>query len=97
MLNAAALNPHDGEAQYQLGLIYQQRHQYDEAKRRFTRAVEIDGRDPDPVFQLGRIALEEERSNDAIDLLSHAAALSCNAAGACFAHADCGSRYCAIA
>jgi tetratricopeptide (TPR) repeat protein len=74
-LDIATNNPRDADAHYQLGLIYQQRHQYDEAKRRFTRAVEIDGRDPDPVFQLGRIALEEERSNDAIGLLSRAAAL----------------------
>jgi tetratricopeptide (TPR) repeat protein len=74
-LDTATNNPRDADAHYQLGLIYQQRHQYDEAKRRFTRAVEIDGRDADPVFQLGRIALEEERSKDAIELLKRAAAL----------------------
>ncbi len=74
-LDIATLNPRDGDAQYQLGLIYQQRHQYDEAKRRFARAVEIDPREADPVFQLGRIALEEERLNDAIELLTHAGAL----------------------
>ena len=34
-LDAAAVNPHDGEAQYQLGLIYQQRHQVTEAIQRF--------------------------------------------------------------
>jgi tetratricopeptide (TPR) repeat protein len=74
-LDIATLNPRDGDAQYQLGLIYQQRHQYDEAKRRFARAVEIDPREADPVFQLGRIALEEERLNDAIELLTRAGAL----------------------
>ncbi len=74
-LDIAATNPQDGDAQYQLGLIYQQRHQYDEARKRFTRAAEIDAREADPVFQLGRIALEEERWNDAINLLSRAAAL----------------------
>ncbi len=74
-LDIAATNPRDADAHYQLGLIYQQRHQYDEAKRRFARAVEIDGTEADPVFQLGRIALEEERWNDAIELLSRAAAL----------------------
>jgi Flp pilus assembly protein TadD len=74
-LDIATNNPRDADAHYQLGLIYQQRHQYDEAKRRFARAVEIDGRDADPVFQLGRIALEEEHLDDAIELLSHAAAL----------------------
>lgn len=74
-LEIAAMNPRDGDAQYQLGLIYQQRHQYDEAKKRFARAAEVDAREADPVFQLGRIALEEERWNDSIELLSRAAAL----------------------
>ena len=74
-LDIAATNPRDGDAHYQIGLIYQQRHQYDEAKRRFARAMEIDGSEADPVFQLGRIALEEERFTDAIELLRKAAAL----------------------
>jgi tetratricopeptide (TPR) repeat protein len=74
-LDIAATNPRDADAHYQLGLIYQQRRQYDEAKRRFERAVEIDGSEADPVFQLGRIALEEERWNDAIELFTRAAAL----------------------
>jgi tetratricopeptide (TPR) repeat protein len=74
-LDIAATNPRDADAHYQIGLIYQERHQYDEAKRRFTRAMEIDPSEADPVFQLGRIALEEERLEDAIDLLSRAAAL----------------------
>jgi tetratricopeptide (TPR) repeat protein len=74
-LDIATMNPRDGDAQYQLGLIYQQRRQYDEAKKRFARAAEIDAREADPVFQLGRIALEEDRLGDAIELLSRAAAL----------------------
>jgi len=74
-LDIATTNPRDADAQYQLGLIYQQRHQYDEAKRRFARAVEIDPREADPVFQLGRIALDEGRFEDAIQLLSRAAVL----------------------
>jgi tetratricopeptide (TPR) repeat protein len=74
-LDFAATNPRDADAHYQIGLIYQQRHQYDEAKQRFARAVEIDGREADPVFQLGRIALDEERFDDAIELLNRAATL----------------------
>jgi len=74
-LDIAATNPRDADAHYQLGLIYQQRHQYDQAKRRFEHAIEIDGRDADPVFQLGRIALDEERWDDAIEPLSRAAAI----------------------
>lgn len=74
-LDIAATNPRDADAHYQLGLIYQQRHQYGEAKQRFTRAIEIDGTEADPVFQLGRIALDEQRWDDAIGLLKRAAAL----------------------
>ena len=66
MLEAAAINPHDGEAQYQLGLIHQQRHQYTEAIRRFQTAVAIDASETDAHFQLGRIAREQGRIQDAL-------------------------------
>ena len=66
MLNAAALNPHDGEAQYQLGLIYQQRRQYTEAIERFKKAVAIDPSETDAHFQLGRISREQGRLADAL-------------------------------
>jgi tetratricopeptide (TPR) repeat protein len=65
-LEAAAINPHDAEAQYQLGLIYQQRRQYTEAIRRFQNAVAIDPGETDAHFQLGRIALEQGRRGDAL-------------------------------
>jgi tetratricopeptide (TPR) repeat protein len=65
MLQAAAVNPHDGEAQYQLGLISQQRHQYTEAIQRFQKAVAIDPTETDAHFQLGRIAREQGRLSDA--------------------------------
>lgn len=66
MLGAAALNPHDGEAQYQLGLIYQQRRQLTEAIQRFQNAVAIDPGETDAHFQLGRIAREQGRLKDAL-------------------------------
>ena len=66
MIEAAAVNPHDGEAQYQLGLIYQQRRQYTEAIQRFTNAVAIDPGETDAHFQLGRIAREQGRLKDAL-------------------------------
>jgi len=66
MLNAAALNPHDGDAQYQLGLIYQQRRQYPEAIERFKQAVAIDPKETDAHFQLGRMAREQGRLKDAL-------------------------------
>jgi tetratricopeptide (TPR) repeat protein len=66
-LEAAAVNPHDAGAQYQLGLIYQQRRQYTDAIQRFKNAVAIDPGETDAHFQLGRIALEQERLQDALD------------------------------
>jgi len=66
MLEAAAVNPHDAEAQYQLGLIYQQRRQYSEAIQRFQNAVAIDPKETDAHFQLGRIAREQGRLNEAL-------------------------------
>jgi predicted negative regulator of RcsB-dependent stress response len=66
MLEAAAINPHDGDAQYQLGLIHQQRRQYTEAAKRFRNAVAIDPEATDAHFQLGRIAREQGRIDDAL-------------------------------
>ncbi|MFN7992689.1 MAG: tetratricopeptide repeat protein [Bryobacteraceae bacterium] len=66
MLEAAAINPHDAEAQYQLGLIYQQRRQVTEAMRRFQNAIAIDAGEIDAQFQLGRIARQQGRLKDAL-------------------------------
>jgi len=66
MLEAAAINPHDGEAQYQLGMIHQERRQTSEALRRFQAAVAIDPTETDAQFQLGRIAREQQRFDEAL-------------------------------
>ena len=66
LLEAAAINPHDGDAQYQLGLIYQQRRLYPEAIQRIQKAVAIDPTETDAHFQLGRIAREQGRAADAL-------------------------------
>jgi tetratricopeptide (TPR) repeat protein len=66
-LEAAAINPHDGEAQYQLGLVFRQRRQITEAIRRFQNAVQIDPSHTDAHFQLGRIAREQGRLQDALE------------------------------
>jgi Flp pilus assembly protein TadD len=66
MLDAATLNPHDADAQYQLGLIYQARRQPSEAIQRFKNAVAIDPSETDAHFQLGRIAREQGRLRDAL-------------------------------
>jgi len=65
-LEASTINPRDAEAQYQLGLIYQQRRQYSEAIQRFKNAVAIDPQETDAHFQLGRIARAQGRLNDAL-------------------------------
>jgi tetratricopeptide (TPR) repeat protein len=64
-LEAAAINPHDGDAQYQLGLIHQQRRQVTEATQRFRNAVAIDADATDAHFQLGRIARAQGRLDQA--------------------------------
>jgi tetratricopeptide (TPR) repeat protein len=69
MLEAAAINPHDGEAQYQLGLIHQQRRQYTEAVRRFEAALAIDPTEIDAHFQLARIFRQQGRFDDALNHL----------------------------
>jgi len=66
MLDAAAINPHDAEAQYQLGLIYQHRRNYTQALQHFQAAVKIDPTEADAHFQLGRIAREQGRTADAL-------------------------------
>jgi tetratricopeptide (TPR) repeat protein len=66
MLQAAAVNPHDADAQYQLGLIHQQRRQYSQAADRFKAAVAIDPTETDAHFQLGRMAREQGRLDDAL-------------------------------
>ncbi|HLG13870.1 MAG TPA: tetratricopeptide repeat protein [Blastocatellia bacterium] len=65
-LHAATLNPADSSAHYNLGLIYQQRGQVEEAKTSFRRAIEIDPDEIDAHYQLGRIARAEGRAADAI-------------------------------
>jgi hypothetical protein len=53
-LEASMVNPRDADAHYQLGLIYQQRRQHDQAESSFRRAVEIQPQDADAQLQLGR-------------------------------------------
>ena len=65
-LEAATLNPADASAHYNLGLIHQQRNEFDQAVKRFERAVEIDSDELDAHYQLGRIARAEGRLPDAI-------------------------------
>lgn len=65
-LEASTLNPADASAHYNLGLIYQQRRNYDQARASFARAVEISPDETDAHYQLGRMAREEGRLGEAI-------------------------------
>lgn len=65
-LEIATLNPADASAHYNLGLIYQQQGQPDEAAECFRKAIEIDPNETDSHYQLGRIARREGRHPDAI-------------------------------
>ena len=65
-LEMAAVNPHDADPHYQLGLIYQQRRQAAEAIVEFERAVAIDPDETDAHYQLGRIAREQGRLDEAL-------------------------------
>lgn len=65
-LEAATLNPADASAHYNLGLIHQQRGEFEAARERFERAIQIDEEELDAHYQLGRIALQQKRFADAI-------------------------------
>ena len=66
-MEEATINPRNAEAHYQLGLIFQRRHQYDKAIDRFKRAVEIDPRETDAHYQLGRMARMQNRLQEALN------------------------------
>jgi tetratricopeptide (TPR) repeat protein len=65
-LEASTLNPADASAHYNLGLLHAQRGEYDEARERFRRAIEIDPEETDSHYQLGRIARAQGRLPEAI-------------------------------
>jgi tetratricopeptide (TPR) repeat protein len=65
-LEAATLNPADASAHYNLGLIHQQRGEFEAARERFERAIQIDQEEIDAHYQLGRIALQQKRYADAV-------------------------------
>ncbi len=70
-LESATLNPADSSAHYNLGLIHQSRGEYDQARERFERALQIDAEEIDASYQLGRIARQQKRYADAIQNFEH--------------------------
>ncbi len=69
-MEEATINPRNAEAHYQLGLIFQRRHQYNEALQRFKRAAEIDANETDAHYRLGCIARMQNRLQEALDYFS---------------------------
>jgi tetratricopeptide (TPR) repeat protein len=65
-LEAATLNPADASAHYNLALLHLQRKEFEEARTRLLRAVEIDPNETDAHYQLGRIARAESHLPEAI-------------------------------
>jgi len=72
MLEAAAINPHDADAQTQLGLLHLERHQHGEAARRFQNAIAIDPTETDAQYQLGQLAREQGKLDQALKYVSTA-------------------------
>lgn len=70
-LESATLNPADASAHYNLGLIHQSRGELDQARERFERALQIDDGEIDASYQLGRIARQQRRYQDAIQNFEH--------------------------
>jgi tetratricopeptide (TPR) repeat protein len=75
LLEFAAINPHDADAPYQLGLIYQQRRNYTQARECFERAIAIDPKEPDAQYQLGRVLRATGNPAAALEHLKLAAAI----------------------
>jgi len=65
-LEASTLNPADASAHYNLGLLYQQRGEFEAAEKSFRRAIEIDPSEVDANYQLGRMARVQGRLAEAI-------------------------------
>lgn len=57
-LQNATVNPRDADAHVQLGVLYKQRRQTDEAVRHFERAIEIEPLEIEANYELGKIARE---------------------------------------
>lgn len=76
-LEAATLNPRDADARYQLGLIYVQRRDFENAEKSFREAIAIDPNEADSLLQLGRILRQKpETAKEALGHLERAATIN---------------------
>ena len=65
-LEASMINPRDADAHFQLGLIYEQRRQYEDAEASFRRAIAIEPQEADSQLHLGRALRAQGRAADAL-------------------------------
>jgi Tfp pilus assembly protein PilF len=75
LLETSTVNPRDADARYQLGLIYQQRRDYEQAKKCFEEAIAIDKQEAEPHYQLGRVLRAQGHFAEALEHLKTAAAI----------------------
>ncbi len=75
LLETSTVNPRDADARYQLGLIYQQRRDFEQAKKCFEEAIAIDKKEPEPHYQLGRVLRAQGQLEPALEHLKTAAAI----------------------
>jgi hypothetical protein len=75
LLETSTVNPSDADARYQLGLIYQQRRDYEQAKKCFEEAIAIDKQEAEPHYQLGRVLRAQGHFAEALEHLKTAAAI----------------------
>ena len=76
-LEAIRLNPHDADAQYQLGLIELQRRNFPKAEERFRAAIKkIDSGDADSFYHLGLVLKEEAKHQEAHDIFERGVQLN---------------------
>lgn len=75
-LEAISLNPHDADAQFQLGLIELQRRNFVKAEERFRAAIKIDASDADYFYHLGLVLKETAKHQEAHDLFERGVALN---------------------
>jgi Tfp pilus assembly protein PilF len=75
LLETSTVNPRDADARYQLGLIYQQRRDYEQAKKCFEEAIAIDKLEAEPHYQLGRVLRAQGNFAEALEHLKTATAI----------------------
>ena len=80
LLETATVNPRDADARYQLGLIYQQRRDYNQARKAFEEAISIDPKEAEAHYQLGRVLRAQGDLAGALAHLTMAASIDRKAA-----------------